>query len=345
MHRFFLILMLWPCYAACSQTGHQDTVNYNVRVKIPSAWIEKVRHFSFNQSDPSLLQEFEKLIGPKLLHVGDGRENGREGCVFNPMFVNLDGAANDELICLLGWDQTSPYLTVFKKTKESWYLIYLEGVDTFYDVPAVSVAGGFSKNKIFYFNHVDDHGSGIYAASYSFYKLINGRVYKCLSLLDDAHIYGWGLFMNQAVKTRFEFSGARDDINVYYNYNFFPGAVKEGDCPWCSNENIPLVSGDNNIFYEWDDMKKKYKLARQVDNNPDNLTAQKIACFGDFGNDKLFVKAFRQEIDEKLKAGTPEQKKLLKQYLALVAKNGKAVTEELEEKTSTGQTKFYGPKH
>ena len=346
MYRFFLALLLWPCCAAYAQNSRKDTTNYNVHIKIPSAWIEKVRHFRYDRRDPQLLQEFKKLIDPKFWDTNDGRKNdSEEGCVFNPMFVNLDGAVTDELICFLGWDDTHPYLTVFKKIKGGWYLLYLEGIDTFYEVPPVLVAGGFSKNKVFYFSHVDDHGSGIYVSNYSFYKLINNRVYKCLSIVDDAHIYGWGLFLNQKVKTSFQFGGIRDDINVSYIYNFFPGAVREGDCPWCSNEDIPLVSGDNNIFYEWDDKRKKYKLSPLADNDPDNLTAQKIACFGDFGNDKLFVKAFRKEIDEKMKEGTPEQKKLLKQYLALVEKNGKALTEELEEKSSTGQTKFYGPKH
>ena len=345
MYRLFLALSLCPYCFAYAQNGHKDTANYNVRIKIPSAWIEKVRRYDY-KGDNGLFGDFEKFIAPRSLKSNNVTEDGPDiARVFNPIFANLDGAATDELICFMGTDETSPYLTVFKKISGSWYLLYLEEIDTFYDIPAVSIAGNFSKNKIFYFDHVDEHGSGIYVASYSFYKLVNNRVYKCLSLLDDAHIYGWGLFMNQAVKTRFKFSGDNDDINVFYSYNFFPGAVKDGDCPWCSNEDIPLVSGDDNIFYEWDATLKKYKLSKPVDDGSDNLTAQKIACFGDFGNDKLFVKAFRKAIDEKLKEGTPEQKKLLKQYLALVAKNGKAITEELEEKGNTGHTKYYGPKN
>lgn len=346
MYRFFLALLLWPCFAAYAQNGDKDTTNYNVHIKIPTAWIEKAKHFDYTRDSTQLLLEFEKMVSPRSLRANDGRENDREDrCIFNPMFVNLDGAGTNELVCFLGWDETFPYLTVFKQIDGDWYLLYLEGIHTFYDVPAISTAGNFSKNKVFYFSHVDNHGSGIYAASYSFYKLVNNKIYKCLSVLDEAHIYGWGLFMNQAVETKIGFSGARDDINIYYKFNFFPGAVKDGDCPLCANEDMPLVKGGHNVFYEWDDEGKKYKLSSPAYPDPGDLTAQKIACFGNFGNDTLFVKAFQWEISQTLKKGTLQQKKILRQYLALVKNNKQAVTQELEEKGHAGQTTFYGPKN
>jgi hypothetical protein len=346
MRRFFLFFLLLPCCVVYAQKGKELFMDNHVRIKIPAEWIEKVRHYKYNLRDTSLLTEFDRLIAPKTLE-GDslGHPSSEGRCMFAPMFVNLDGAAVDELTCFLGWDETAPYFTVFKKISGAWYLIYLEEIPTFYELPVVAVAGNFSPNKIFYFRHVDEHGSGIYADSYNFYRLINNRVYKCLNIVNEAHIYGWGLFMNQEIKAKFDFSGGNDDyIAVDYDYNFFAGAIDSNDCSWCSHADMPLIKGDDRAFYEWDQQTKTYKLDKPVDDNMSHLTARKIACFGDFGNDTLFVRAFRNEINETLKSGTLQQKKIMGRYLAMVKQDKKARTEELEEKGSTGSTKFYGPK-
>jgi hypothetical protein len=345
-HFFLFFLMLCYC-AAYTQTGKESFMDNNVRIKIPAAWIEKVRHYKYNRVDTSLLVEFERFIEPKRTVNPDSPDHNsaEEGCVFDPMFINLDGAAVDELICFLGWDDNAPYFTVFKKISGTWYLIYLEEVPTFYELPVVTVAGNFSQNKIFYFRHVDDHGSGVYADSYSFYRLINSTVYKCLNIVNEAHIYGWGLFLNQEVKARFDFSGGNGDyIAVDYDYNFFAGAIDDKDCSWCAHADMPLIKGDDRAFYQWDMGTKTYKLEKPIEDNISHLTARKIACFGDFGNDTLFVRAFRSEINETLKSGTLQQKKIIRRYLAMVKQDKKARTEELEEKTSAGGTKFYGPK-
>jgi len=346
MRRFFLFFLLLPCCAAYAQKGEGSFMDNHVRIKIPAEWIEKVRHYKYNLQDTSLLMEFERLIAPKTLEGASAGHDSAEGrCVFDPMFVDLDGAAVDELTCFLGWDDTAPYFTVFKKISGAWYLIYLEQIQTFYDIPVVSVAGNFSQNKIFYFRHVDDRGSGVYADSYSFYRLINNKVYKCLNMVNEARIYGWGLFLNQEIKAKFDFSGVNDDyISVDYDYNFFAGAIDDNDCSWCAHPENPLIKGGDRVYYDWDKETKTYKLEKPVDDNMSHLTARKIACFGDFGNDTLFVRAFRSEINETLKSGTLQQKKIMRRYLAMVKQDKKARTEDLEEKSSAGGTKFYGPK-
>jgi len=152
--------------------------------------------------------------------------------------------------------------------------------------------------------------------------------------------------MNQAVKMNFEFSGDdSDEVNVDYNYSFFPGAIKKSDCPWCANEGIPLIRGDNNVDYQWNEKHHSYELdIPSYQNQVDDLTADKISCFGAFGNDTLFVRAFRAQINEVLKEGTGQQKKILRNYLALVNKSKAARTEELEITTKAGGTTFYGTK-
>jgi hypothetical protein len=352
MCRFLLFITLFSSLlSACVRTSkneHDNQKNNKINgIKIPSWWIEKASHFNYTRDNIALLRQFNSFVKPDTLfnphaeHVDPGY-----GRVFNILFTDLDGETGDEMIGLLGWDYSSPDLCVFKQLKGDWYLVYREEIDTFYGSPTLYVANCFSKNKTFYLKRVYDHGSGVYIDGYSFYKLINNKVYKCLDIINDAHIYGWGLYMNQAVKTSFEFSGdENDEVYVDYVYNFFPGAVNKGDCSWCANEDIPLVKGDDNVPYIWDNKLHIYKLSiPSYNDRPENLTERKIACFGAFGNDTLFVDAFRNQIDETLKTGTPQQKKILKKYLTLVKRDKKAKTEELIKTTEAGGTSFYRSK-
>ena len=348
MRRIFTLILIISCvFGAHAQNNADVPKDYNVNIKIPSSWIDKLRNFNYTNNDSTLLHQFESFLAPDtLVNPHAQHVDPSYGRVLDPMFVNLDSGTGNELITLLGWDVTSPYLCVFKEKQGSWYLIYMEEIDTFYGSPTLAVANCFSKNKPFYLRRVYDHGSGIYIDGFSFYKLINGKVYRCLDLVNEAHIYGWGLYMNQAITMSFEFSGdSSDELLVNYNYNFFPGAIKKGNCSWCINDNVPLIKGDASAYYKWDDKQLVYKLdIPSYQNDVDDLTAAKISCFGAFGNDTLFVSAFNGQIQEVLKTGTKEQKKILNRYLKLVKKNGKAVTEEMQVTNEVNGTTFYRPK-
>lgn len=354
MSRFFAFIFLITFISnACTNTSGKSHIHsvkkvkddFNVNIKIPSNWIEKVRHYNYNQDNAALLKEFENIAKP--LFVTDGQEQTdkeREG-ILNPMFTNLDGESENELICLMGWSEEYPSIGVFKEIQGDWYLLYLEPFYMFYAMPEFAVTNNYSKNKTFYLRRMNEHGSGVYSDSYSFYKLINNKVYKGLDLINEARIEGWGLFMNQDVKMKFSFNGGNaDEIWVWYAYNFFAGAVNEGDCSWCSNNGITMVKDEHGMNYRWDSLRMAYTPEISANQDPAELTLQKIACFGNFGNDSLFVHAFHFELDQTLKNGTVQQKKILKQYLALVKKNGHATTDEMEETMETGGTKFYRPK-
>lgn len=352
MRRIFIFFtFLIPFSIACKHPRVNNSDSHKLAkvngIKIPLWWIEKVQKFNYTRNDSILLKEFDDFIKPnKLSDQHTQHINPAYGRVFNLMSANLDGSPHNEIICMLGWDIEDPSLCVFKQIDGDWYLIYREVINTFYGSPTLYVANCFSKNKTFYLRRVYDHGSGIYIDGYSFYKLIDNKVYKCLDIINNAHIYGWGLYMNQTVRTSFEFSGDdADNINVNYNYNFFPGAVEEGDCSWCANEDISLVKGEDNVIYDWDSKLHQYKLnIPDYKKDTDDLTAQKIACFGDFGNDTLFVSAFHSQIEKTLKTGTLQQKKILKKYLALVKRDKTARTGKLIKTAETGGTSFYKEK-
>lgn len=339
------LILLMSCNR--NRVKSNETINPNWK-KIPDSWIKKATTYTYSKKpDTALLSEFAKLIKPDTIFNPHAQHVDPDyGFIFNSVHVDLDGDGNDELLCLQGWDVYYPYLCIFKQVNNNWYLIYMEEIETFYSSPTLYVANNYSKNKTFYLRRVYDHGSGVYIDGYSFYKLINTHVYKCLDIINDAHIYGWGLYMNQAVKSSFEFGGdSDDDLSVDYTYNFFPGSIYKADCSWCAHDDISLIKGEDNVYYSYNAKEHKYKLdITNYENTAYDLTGEKIACFGNFGNDSLFVKAFRRHIDTTLKIGTSQQKNILRRYLSLVDKNKTARTEELEVKTKAGGTIFYGPK-
>lgn len=323
MRPLFILIFLFSIFCRShAQKNFGTHKDYNVKIKIPSTWIEKIRRYNYTSNREILIREFERFIKPDSMVNPHAEHNAEDyGRVLNPMFVDLDGEPGEELICLLGWDVTCPYLSVFKKLQDGWYLLYLESFDMFYSDPDFYVASSYSKNKTFYFRRVYNHGSGIYLDGFSFYKLINNKVYQCLNLINEASLYGWSL-IDQFTSMTFKFSGSdADGILVNYTYNFFPGIINEEADSLNVNEDIHLVKGEGGVAYKWDSRRLIYRLnIESFQDKPEDLTAEKIACFGAFGNDSLFIKAFRREIDQTLATGTPLQKQILRKYLRLVKK-------------------------
>lgn len=334
MQRFFIliIVVLCCCFSACNKHKdvHQKKRNvskrdYHMDIIIPTAWIEKIRSYNHKQNNAQLLSEFDGFIKPDsiLIPAYEKDLDKKQPGLLNALFVNLDNDGSEELITTLGWDENYPSMAVFKKIGSDWHLLYLENYYMFYNMPDLYVANSYSINKTFYFRRVYERGSGVYSDGYSFYKLINNKVYSCLELINEAHIVGWGLYMNQEVSMKFNFTGFEGDyIWAKYDYNFFPGPIYEKDFDWDSNEDISLIKGEDVVGYNWNSKTLKYEL----DNSSSKielgeLNAAKISCFSAFGNDSLFVQAFGAEIAQILKTGTHTQKKITKRYLDLVKKD------------------------
>lgn len=315
----------------------------NIRVRIPDSWVEKVRTLDYWHPSTELIIELEKTVYPDSVFNYDSDMKG----FLNPMFVNLDEDADEEMIALYGWSESSPVMLVFDRYNDEWFLIYQEPYYMWYAKPVLNVANSFGPNKTFYFRWLNDRGSGIYSDSYHFYKLINGVVYHSLGLVNESHLYGWGKFLNQKISMSFSFNGIMgDEIWVSYNYSYFAGPVLNGDVSWDSHTDIPFAQKEVGVNFKWNGYTDMYE-PEFYEYDSTGLNAEKLACLQELCNDTLFVKAFQYEINQTLQEGTDQQKKLLKQYLERVEKMGNATAPdgELEQKGETESgMKFYGPK-
>jgi hypothetical protein len=290
----------------------------HLKVKVPNEWVSRLRTIQTSKEKIKLLEDFEKIIRPDTL-VGTSTTAHLDNAILNPLFINLDSDKGEEIIALFGWTEYYPSLVVFKEINDFWHLIYHESFSMFYTSPVLLVANNYSVNKVFYIRNLTDRGSGIYSDELHFYKVINGEVHPCLNLLNRAHIYGWGLNLNQWTKVDFEFNSASaDELWVTYNYNFFAGPIAEGDQPWDGHDEVPFVKGENSVMYKWDTLSLSYE-PHFYKNLKEGLTAKKIECFRNFGNDTLFVRAFDYEIKQTLTKGTRDQKKFLQKYLSRVS--------------------------
>jgi hypothetical protein len=288
----------------------------NVKIIMPIQWINKLFEFDNYNNPNNLANEFVDIIIPYNImderyttQLDRFRDEENMPWYITCMIVNIDEEYEPEIIALFGlpWE-IYQVLLVFKKLEEDWYLLYYEPFYMHYNPPELCIANNYSKNKTFFIRQLYHRGTGIFQDAYQFYKLIDGKVYLCLTLLNESRIHGWGLTLNQDINSRFKFYGTNsDELWVTYNYHFFPGPIFEEDVDWNSHTEISFVKGEKSTKYIWDNEKKEYITS--------DLTEEKISCFWNFGNDELFIKSFGYEINKTLEEGTEEEKKILKWYI------------------------------
>ena len=119
-----LVLIFISIEIKCQETYVKN--DRNVKIKIPNEWINKLMNYNFSTINTSLIKEFKSFIEPSLINSNNSDWNEEYGGVLNPMFVNLCNDTTTELICLIGWNERKPILTVFKKINNNWYLLYYE---------------------------------------------------------------------------------------------------------------------------------------------------------------------------------------------------------------------------
>jgi hypothetical protein len=323
MLRILIALLLVFSFSTQAYCIEKNYTRFRVKIKIPTTWIEQAKNYDYKKNCTSLLNELDTYLSPRKI---DTSNSGMWGSYWNdcqskcgyfmPLFADIDEEPGEEMICILGWEEDRPSMGVFKKIANTWYLLYLESFYMWYSMPDLHLFNTYSKNKTFYFRHLYNSGSSIYSDGYSFYKLIHHKVYHCLELVNGEHIDMWGMDVNQSAELNFNFDAISDEIGANYQYAFLLGG-REGEDSSSYGLPVPVLKGYLDISYEWDSTRLAYKH-HTYNNKTDTLIEKKVACLGDFGNDRLFVDAFQVEINDLLKTGTPLQKQLLRKLLKKV---------------------------
>ncbi len=311
---FIVVSLLFSFSVSLAQNSQCHDQNNNLKIKIPTEWIEKIRYYNTKQNKEALLTDFERFIKPLTLYKTEYKPIvGQE--LINPLFANLDSEPGDELICLLGWDFENPSVAVFKKIGENWFLLYMQHYRMKYQMPDIAVADNGSKNKIFYFRVTLISGSPTNCDAYCFYKLINNKVHPCLELVHGVDGYFGHIFVNRKMEMEFSFDNKTDKIIANYSYSFYSPSEDYNDLGILCN-NITLAERSEEILYVWDSKRFTYKPVYHK--GPYHLNDKKIACFPLFGDSRCFVNAYHDEIIRLLKTGTGNEKKCLQKFLALV---------------------------
>lgn len=327
-----------------------------LQVEIPNDWVELLRNQEYRHDSSRILKNIYHILSPRYDSAAffntneslpkdslTNKENNYSSIeikVFSSIiFVNLDEDKEEEMLGLFGESMESTKLGVFNQIDGKWFIIFAEDVETFYVGPELGIANTPSQCKPFYVRQLYTRGSGIYGDGYHFYKLIKGIVYPCLQIVNESHIYGWGMPLNQTVNTHFQSDAiGSDDIWVTYRYRFFPGALDKGDFAWEGHDDIIFAeSNDEGVTYAWDSLSHTYKP------NEYGLSAEKLECLNSLGNSELFIVAFAKELEELKQKGSRRQRVYLRKFLKEVEqmKTRKFAPNMIEEAGEIDGVRFY----
>ncbi len=310
-HWVLFFLISW--YASYSRAqGYVDPYDNTGFVKraVPGDLILQIKQYEQNDSLADVINK--KLFRIILDSVVSGKT---KMTILNPMFVNLDKDDEPELVCLSGEYETIGYLSIFDRENGQWYCKMFKYFFSKYDPLNFTILNNDSKNKVVVIRNTERAGSGILKEADVFYKLIDGTVYYVLRSVAISWIYGWDLYINQEIRSKLLIPPRKDEIQVEYNVQYFPGPIYKNDVPWSAHPEIKIIDDTYFVKFVWDDYTKKYTPQMGL-----TMTEEKLLAFDSFGNDKLIISAFRDELEEVLKGKDPEKKKIVERYFEITSK-------------------------
>jgi hypothetical protein len=311
-------------------------------IEAPADWMKKLVSDSIEFDTAQTIIQFEEILVAAGIFNPAYVDTQSKGGYIEKQFIDLDGDQKEEILALIGWFMNEPTMIVLKEIDNTWYIIYVQPFIVHYQWPEILVSKQNINHKTFYIRCLYNRGSGIYRDAYHFYKLIDNNIFHVLELPKESKLYGWGLYINQSIDAELIFSENDDILFAVYNYKFFPGAIFEGDMSWDGHEDMAFVEGIDTVKFEFNNVLHRYQP--KFDSKHNKLNAEKIACFGDFGNDSLFISAYANELNLALDTGSQELKTAINTYLDLYEKNsGQTVrTGKMVIKNNINGTIFYG---
>lgn len=242
-----------------------------------------------------LIRELETLL--RLDDAGDFDNAG----LLVSLAANLDERPDIELAVLFGRQDRDAHLLVIDARGVIKASL---PVENFFGDPELLLVTSGQSHKLLVVRELDDEGTGVYADSQHFYRLLDGRLKGVLRLPAKAYLNGWG-GLNQNLQVQWRaLSGGEDAINVSYRYRFAPspGPATEDAPDWS------WLEGEESVDFLWDDASQSY----QPDFYPHHpLDALKLQSLETLGDQTLFFKAFGPELyDRWLKASASERARM-----------------------------------
>lgn len=318
VHLLFLFFFTALSHAQPARTGQRFVI-------LPDSLVQQMLSSAPAEQAELLLKEAASLTGEPL-----------HGNLIHSLQANLDKDPEPELLLLLGGVWNSSHFGVIDRQQGQWVLLYLAPAEHNYETLSIQVFSLPETSPLFGHKLLETWGSGVFKEVWLGYRLLEGRVYPCLRVPTRAHIYGWGLNLNQVCLSQFGVEDpAGEFVEVICHYHFFPGAWLEGNLPWEGNEHKVLAKGSAHYLMMWDSLSYQYAPAF---NSNDEFNETSLLATEEFGSDSLFLAGFAKQITEGLESGDREQRRLVRAYLDRAAEGAEGV--QLLGETSG--MKFYG---
>jgi len=296
-------------------TAEVENHNYAQNIPVPAELVDKLKRFRTKDSPGEIMWELFNIIRP-----GDSVKPEWDFGYLRVMVSNLDTDVTPEILCLTGYSMSTGYvLLVLKSFSTNWRIIYERDMDFAYKDPEIHILDNHGPTRTFYTYEVTDHGSGIYRDLFRFFKLINGRVYDCLSAVHEMHLTGWTQLNREIVAKVKSLHNGKDEISLRYKFHFWPGNLKDSSTSEETHDDISFVSGTASLDFLWDSRSRTYRPIFSADGT--GLTSSKFKCLDSWFDDPSFVNAYQTEIQDVLKKGSKKQILLLNALLREVKRD------------------------
>ena len=238
--------------------------------------------------------------------------------------VDLDGDGIQEQVLFISGaykDQTRLY--VLRRLNDRWVVAYTHQAWAHNEPPTYEVLDCGEGKHAFHFVHLEGYGTGSWQYTSLFLRAVGGNVVCGLEIVDEHNLAlpGYDLIGN-AHSSKITVRG--DDLSVVFTYEFNGGfslleKLKIGTND--SKDEDVLVKGTAQVTYRWEPGAKKYRLIHAP------LTEDQLRCFTRLYDERLFCKAFKNELRSLAERGTPSQRVLARYFLRMHRKGHKIGTD------------------
>lgn len=297
------MLQCTSCTAPISESVAQPTATPKI---IPNSIIQQIKNYTVGDesSASAILKNLRNIAQDSILD-----ENFEHGRGLKTLFVDLDGDFSLEIV-LEVYLLDDTYLLILQQQGKYWHLIFVESFWQKYGSSSFSILNSNSSHKLLLIKGMTASGTGLFAETLCFYKLIDHQIIPCLTLIDNMYITGWGKYWDQSYSNECEIENwsTKDELKTKYQYKFTPSHPFQAILPLDSFENIPYFENNGSLTYQWDSLLQEY--VPQLEDS--GLNQQQWETIRDFSTDSLIYEAFRPQIRLLLDKGTPTQQTLLR---------------------------------